>query len=272
MADSGGKLKVFTQQGIHLVQGGLSAPLAELTSLLTGFDVLISCVTHERYGTDQVKLVQAAKAAGVKRYLPTAFGTDVEAVGSPSAMSPIFEMRTNNYAAIAAVGLPYSVVNCGQWTEHLLTRLLGIDYRAKVVTAIGTFDSRVSTTSLSDLGELVCDLLLDASTVHQAKLNIASDLVTLEDIAQAVERATGSHFERRLATMEEMDARRKAAVFPNFDAPAVFLTLIHNGKGVWWPKEQTWNETHPTTHPVTKLNDCAERVIRAGEHLQPASS
>jgi hypothetical protein len=167
-----------------------------------------------------VRLVEAAKAAGVKRYFPTAFGTDVEAVGSPSAMSPIFETRTKSYAAIAAVGLPYTVVNCGQWTEHLLTRLLAIDYDNNVMTAIHTFDSLVSTTTVQDMGDLVCDILIDPSTVQQPKLNIASDLVSLEDIARAVERATGSTFERRLATMDEMDARRKAAVFPKFDAPA----------------------------------------------------
>ena len=277
------KLASFQAAGVQVIQGSLSSSLEHLTALLretveeggnvserAAFDVVISCISHERYRTDQVKLVQAAKAAGVKRYFPTAFGMDEEAVGSPSAFSPIIEAKLKNFAAIAEVGLPYTIVSCGFWSEWLLSRLLGIDYSHKVITAIETFDSRISTTTLKDLGELMCEILLDPSTIDQTRLHIASDRVTLEQVAQAVERATGSTFERRLATMEEMDKRRAAAVFPRMDVQAVFLTLIHNQRGMWWPKERTWNETHPISYQVTKFNECAEKVIKSGEHLKPS--
>ena len=264
------KLAHFKSAGVQVVQGSLSASLEDLTALLTGFDVVISCITHERYQTNQVKLVQAAKAAGVKRYFPTAFGIDERGVGSPSAFSPILDMKVKNFAAIAEVGIPYTIVSCGLWSEWLLTRLLGIDYVGKVITAIDTFDSRISTTTTKDLGEIVCEILLDSSTTDQPHLNIASDTVTLEEVAQAVEKATGSTFERRLATMEEMDKRRAAAAFPKFDAQAALLTLIHNQRGIWWPKERTWNETHPISYQVTKFSKCAEQVIKSGEHLKPS--
>jgi saccharopine dehydrogenase-like NADP-dependent oxidoreductase len=45
------KFNAFKSHGVHLVQGELTASLAELTGVLTGADVAISCLTHERYGT-----------------------------------------------------------------------------------------------------------------------------------------------------------------------------------------------------------------------------
>ena len=86
-----------------------------------------------------------------------------------------------------------------------------------------------------------------------------------------MERVTGQTFERRLATKEEMERRLQASRHPNFDAQAVFLTLIHRGKGVWWSTEDTWNETHSTSYQVTKFAECAQQVLQSGEHLKGLS-
>ena len=261
------QLEPFQSAGVHLVQGDLSASLEELAVLFTGFDVVLSCVGHERYRTDQVKVVQAAKAAGVQRYFPTAYGVDMEAFG-PSSKSPVVEARVKTFAAISEVGLPYTIINSGFWSEWLLTNLLGIDYDQRVVTAVDTFASRVSTTALKDLGELICEVLLDPSTVHQSHIYLASDTVTLEELTQAVERATGQSFERRVVTLEEMERRSKAAVPPKMDVAAMTLTLIHHQEGVWWPKEKTWNETHPISYQVTPFSECAQHHIKSGAHLK----
>ena len=169
--------------GVHLVEGDLTAPLPILTALFAGVDVLVSCTSHERYGVDQMRVVEAAKAAGVKRYLPTAYGVDAEGVGPGSPLAPAPEVRTTVFAAIAETGLPFTVVDCGLWSEWLLTHLLGIDYVRQVITAVGSFDRRVSTTTVKDCGELVCELLLDDSTRGMRHVHVASDTLTMEELA-----------------------------------------------------------------------------------------
>lgn len=60
--------------GVNVVAGNLRGPEEDLVRLLTGVDVLISAVTAAAL-PDQVNLANAAKKAGVGRFVPCTFAT-----------------------------------------------------------------------------------------------------------------------------------------------------------------------------------------------------
>ena len=235
------QLAPFRALGIQIVEGDLQAEEAELAARFTGYHTVISCVTHQRFGSDEMRVVRACKTAGVSRYLPTAFGVDEQGVGRGSPMAAILDKKLDNYELLANSGLPYTIVSCGLWTEWLLGsgqfNLLGLDWQQRVMTVVDSFDRQVSTTSLLDLGNLVAEILLDSSTLN-SHVHVQSDLVTLEQIALALERATGQSWERKVVSMAEAEAMQAAA--PGSFA-YTFRILTARGGGVWWPIESSWN-------------------------------
>lgn len=60
--------------GISVRLGDTSAPVSELVKVLKGVDIFISAI-GPRVQHEQLRLVDAAKEAGVKRFVPCAFIT-----------------------------------------------------------------------------------------------------------------------------------------------------------------------------------------------------
>jgi hypothetical protein len=57
-------------KGVSIVSYDLSGPHATLVDQLKNMDVLISCITWEHL-EDQITWIEAAKEAGVKRFVPS---------------------------------------------------------------------------------------------------------------------------------------------------------------------------------------------------------
>ena len=260
VATNAARLEPFRVLGIELVEGDLKAEEADLTSLLKGYDTVISCVTHERMGTDEMRVARAAKAAGVTRYLPTAFGVDEAAVSPNSPMSFIFDKKVAKFAAIAQLGLPYTIVNNGLWTEWLLDEgprsLLGLDWQQRVMTVVGSFDSKISTTTLRDVGELVAEVLLDPSTVNQ-HVHVQSELVTLEQICATVERATGQAWQRKVLSLAEVPKPAHPG-----DFSFTFRVIIADQRGVWWRTEDSWNAKRNLSFRLTGVHEVADTIAK----------
>lgn len=65
-------VKALAARGLPIVVGDLAGDVDELAKVLKGFDTLISAI-HAHHILAQVKLVDAAKKAGVKRFVPCDF-------------------------------------------------------------------------------------------------------------------------------------------------------------------------------------------------------
>lgn len=62
------------RKGVHVVAADLDGPEDQLAKLLTGIDVLIATMNATGL-MSQIQLANAAKAAGVKRFVPCFFAT-----------------------------------------------------------------------------------------------------------------------------------------------------------------------------------------------------
>lgn len=74
------------QSGVLLVAADLAGPEQELAKLLSGHEVVISALDPSAFAA-QIPLANAAKLAGVKRFVPCSFAT----VGPPRGVMQLRE-------------------------------------------------------------------------------------------------------------------------------------------------------------------------------------
>lgn len=69
-------MKALADRGFMIVTANLADDVDSLAETLKGFDILISAI-NARFILDQVKLVDAAAKAGIKRFVPCDFAVVV---------------------------------------------------------------------------------------------------------------------------------------------------------------------------------------------------
>ncbi|KAK2684962.1 hypothetical protein V3481_018971 [Fusarium oxysporum f. sp. vasinfectum] len=115
------------EQGVKVISTDLSGSESVLTEILVETDVVISTI----YGgsvMDEVPLINASKAAGVKRYLPCFFAT----VASPKGALLLRDMKEDVLNHIKKIHQPFTVIDVGWWYQVNLPKLPSgrIDYAA----------------------------------------------------------------------------------------------------------------------------------------------
>ncbi|KAJ7185310.1 hypothetical protein C8R46DRAFT_1172123 [Mycena filopes] len=165
--------------GVQLVQVDTS-DVAAVTAVLKEHkvDVVISTVkAHDQEGAAaQMPMLEAAKAAAVKLYVPSEWGspTDGYTEGFPGAKNKIAEHAKS-------VGLPTARIYCGGFTE-IAPMLKGPD---STIRYIGKGETPVSFTSVADITGFVVHALttLPPSELENRILRLEGERVTLKEVA-----------------------------------------------------------------------------------------
>jgi len=74
----------------------------------------------------QLKLIEAAKKAGVRRFLPSEFGQDLSELKT-TAQDPYFADKVKVQDALRKSGLEYTFVATGFFDNHALPQAAGVD-------------------------------------------------------------------------------------------------------------------------------------------------
>ena len=87
-----------------------------------GIDTVISFIGGAAlFGGEELKLVNAAKKAGVKRFIPSEYGLDSFAAES----DPIFQAKIDSKKAIKEAGMDYTFIFTGMFYEYFFTSHAG---------------------------------------------------------------------------------------------------------------------------------------------------
>ncbi|KAL3298134.1 Isoflavone reductase-like protein P3 [Colletotrichum asianum] len=116
---------------IHIVAADLEGPEDALTEVLKGTDVMISAINAGNLMA-QIPLINAFKAAGVKRFIPCFFATRVP----PKGVLKLRDIKEDVLNHVKKVRLPYTAIDVGWWYQITLPRLASgrIDYATTLVT------------------------------------------------------------------------------------------------------------------------------------------
>ncbi|KAF7557002.1 hypothetical protein G7Z17_g1003 [Cylindrodendrum hubeiense] len=193
------------KQGAQVVAIDLAGSHDQITKALLGMDVVISTI----YGgnvMDEIPLINAAKAAGVKRYLPCFFATVAPAKGALF----LREMKEDVLNHIKSVKLPYTVIDVGWWYQVNLPRLPSgrIDYVAMETSdgIAGDGNVPIAFIDLRDVGVYVARIIADPRTLNRMVLAY-DEVLTHNQLYDQVEQVSGETLPRKYVTAEEIKSR-----------------------------------------------------------------
>ncbi|KAK9775089.1 putative Isoflavone reductase P3 [Seiridium cardinale] len=188
--------------GVDVISFDLAAPREELVKTLTGQDIIISCVVPFSADTQNM-LADAAKSAGVKRFVPSAFGP----ICPPSGVLVLREIKETVLRHIQKIGLPYTVVDVGWWYQNSAPRLPSgkIDYAVKFphnqITGSGNLPSALI--DLRDVGKYVERIIADPRTLNKSVF-VHNEVLTQEQIFSTLEKASDETIPRTYITEKQI--------------------------------------------------------------------
>lgn len=175
----------------------------ELVAALKGVDVVISAV-HGAGVAVQPALADAAKAAGVKLFVPAEYGVvSHELTEGPLLFKPQFQ------AHLKSIGLPYTAYYTGLFADVPVFVFSGFDLATKTLATVGPDDVKFSVTTRPDIAHFIAYTLthLPASKLENARLGVEGSKVTWREVAAVFEKKYGGKFttlNRDLAQVEQV--------------------------------------------------------------------
>ncbi|CBF82111.1 hypothetical protein AN5317.2 [Aspergillus nidulans FGSC A4] len=208
------ELERLKANNITLVPADIStSSQSTLSSLFSAYDTIISATGFSAGRGTQLKLARAVLDARVPRYIPWQFGVDYDIIGRGSAQD-LFDEQ--------------------------LARAFGVvDTEKGVVTALGSWENRVTVTGPADIGRVTAEIALEESFGDPDNIvYVAGDTVSYGRLADIVESVMRRAFERRVRTVDA--AKRDLAQDPE-NGLLKYQIVFGEGRGVAWNAEETWN-------------------------------
>ncbi|KAF9533154.1 hypothetical protein CPB83DRAFT_880295 [Crepidotus variabilis] len=186
--------------------------LASLNAILSisKFDAVVSALSVVRPGIDalQINLIDAAKANGVKRFIPSEFGSDT-VKPEVATLVPIFGSKLEAVAHLRSLESDdftwTSIITGAFFDWGIRTNFIAIDNKANKLFKWDDGSVPFSVTNLATIGKAVASLLGDSSKLSATAnkyVYIASHTITLNQYIEAVKKATpGQEW-----TIEEVDS------------------------------------------------------------------
>ncbi len=212
---SGEKRKRLERPGVRIVEADFTKS-AGVARELAG----VGCVVSTLQGLREVivdlqsSLLEAARAAGVPRFIPSDFASDFSNL--PKGDNRNFDLRRDFHERLSAATAihPTSIYN-GAFAEILAYGTPLLDLKTRRVGYWGVADWRIEFTTKDDAAAFTAAAALDASTPRA--LRIASFQISPRELAALATELTGAPFELvPMGSVEELAAynRRERAAHP----------------------------------------------------------
>ncbi|KAL4749483.1 hypothetical protein BDW72DRAFT_214061 [Aspergillus terricola var. indicus] len=191
-------------RGIHIVSADLPGPHDELVEILGGIDVVISTIHHQSLA-DEIPLATAARAAGVKRYVPCFWATV-----APRGVMQLHDEKEQILDHVFRLRLPYTVIDIGWWYQITLPRIPSgaFDYAllAPQNTIFGDGDVPPALTDVRDAGLYAAKIISDPRTINK-KVFAFTETWTQNQVFSLIERITGEQPEAIKVSAAEIEAK-----------------------------------------------------------------
>ncbi|MDQ2968222.1 MAG: SDR family oxidoreductase [Actinomycetota bacterium] len=196
--------------GAEIIVGDLR-DRESLDSACAGVDVVFSTATSiiregeisAVDGEGQLNLVDAARGAGVTRFLYVSF----EELGTGA---PLEHAKRAVEERLRASGIRYTILRAGLFHETWLTPATGFDAANGTVNVYGSGEAELSWISLSDVATAAVNSLEEPET-ENAIVPIAGERLSYTDVVAAFEDVTGRSMAVQHVPAEALAAQRDAS-------------------------------------------------------------
>ncbi|VUC34799.1 unnamed protein product [Clonostachys rosea] len=199
------KNQKLRDDGVKVVGVDLDGPQEDLVNVISGADTLISCLNPQAFQS-QVPLADAAKKAGVKRFVPCFFAT----VAPPKGVMSLREQKEDILNYIKKIYLPYTVIDVGWWYQLTPPRLpSGRIDSSLVAPCQGLYGDGTTLSALTDsrdIGRYVARIIDDPRTLNNMVFAYSETLTQIQ-VYQTLERLSQEKLEYNYITKEALENR-----------------------------------------------------------------
>lgn len=216
----------------------VSAEKSELISEFKKFSTIVNCTGFVAGAGTQLRLTRAVIASGVKRFVPWQFGVDYDII-QYSSLNDVFDEQYDVRLLLRSQNsTKWLIISTGMFTSFLFEPSFGIvDLERKVVSALGSWDTKVTCTTPEDVGKMTAEILLHKPAFENEVVYIAGDTVSYRELAELTEDLTGVQFE-----YTELNPEKLASDVEQNPGPMEkYRSAFGQGDGMHWPKSKTYN-------------------------------
>ena len=204
--------------GVATVTGDIR-DLSSLQSACRGVRTVISTASatrsrqpgdgiEETDGAGQLNVVDAARDAGVKRFVYVSYSANLDDDG------PLTRAKRAAEERVRESGMDWTILRPSFFMEAWLSPALGFDYVNGAVTYYGSGTAPVSFISLGDVAEFAVRAALDGAGSGEALELGGPEPVSLERARRIFEEATGRTFEVKRVPEEALRTQYESATDP----------------------------------------------------------
>ena len=204
--------------GATLFEGDLKDP-PSLQRACAGVDTVISTAsaTISRGGGDnletvdrqgQLRLVDAAEAAGVRHFIYVSFS------GNNTDVFPLSEAKRGVEKRLREGRSKYTIVRASYFMEIWLSPMLGFDPAGGRVRIYGSGDQPMSMISVADVGAYVAGCVNNPAVENQTIELGGPEATTYNTVVGLFEKALGKTIAREHVPLEALEAQFRGAADP----------------------------------------------------------
>ncbi|MFD9902799.1 NmrA family NAD(P)-binding protein [Streptomyces sp. NPDC059063] len=205
------RAKAVAALGVELVTGDLrdrDSVVRAAAGARAVFSVQLPGVTAEGRDFDGevvqgVNLIEGAKAAGVPQFVHTSVsgaGQHTQAPGWAegrwAAMEPYFAAKTTVQEGVRTAGFPHwTLLKPGFFMENFLPAaafLFPRGIEGGLISALKP-GTRLSLVAVDDIGRAAAAAIAEPERFHGVELELASDYLSMTEVAEVLSRALGTH-------------------------------------------------------------------------------
>ncbi|KAI1645286.1 NAD(P)-binding protein [Daldinia loculata] len=209
--------------------------LDSLTEALQGQDAVVSTITTSSLSA-QINLIDAAVKAGVKRFIPSEFGSDTfnAKASQLPCYKPKIEVQQALKKAAAESSLTWTAVLCGPFLDWAIRVGFFADVKNRTISLPDGGNNTASSTTLPTVGKAVVGVLKNFERTKNRQVYIQEAIITLKQIAEILKKYTGT--EGWVENVTSLDEGLQKALEENKTAytPNVFISTL---RVAMWGKE-----------------------------------
>ncbi|KAL4948561.1 hypothetical protein BDW69DRAFT_189152 [Aspergillus filifer] len=165
----------------------------DLTSKLSGQDAVVSTISHTA-GAAQTNLIRAAAAAGVSRFVPSEFGSDLDnPINRPApAYAPKIAAQELLKSLAEEGKISYTFVYNGAFLDWGLKVGFPVSPARKTAALHDGGERKYSTTTLPGVGQAVVGVLKNPEETKNRVVRVAEANTTLKDLLALSQEVVGA--------------------------------------------------------------------------------
>ena len=210
LVDAGFEVTVLSQSGntsslpsaVKTVKVDYSSQ-ESLISALKGQDAFVSTIPKH---DEQPALIDAAIAAGVKRFIPSEFGSNIAGNANTAAL-PVFggKKLTQDYLEKKSNEISYTLISNGLFLDWGIQVGLLVNLKGEPTRVYDGGNDKHSLTLLSDVAQAVVGVLKHPEETHNRAVYVQTAALSQNEAIEIAEKAKpGVKIERQDASVKEL--------------------------------------------------------------------